>query len=97
MTGAGWRPSSGRWTGSSLTDWSRYSTLLFIEIWDPIYLFKGLSHEIDLKNFDKFTERSLIKERGWFLNTFRGSDDFIMQKVKVYLLLLMPVYVMLAV
>jgi hypothetical protein len=50
---------------------------------------KGLSHEIDFKNFDqKFTELGLNKGRGWFLNFLGGSNDFKMQKV--YLLRLMP-------
>jgi hypothetical protein len=30
---------------------------------------KGQSHEIDFKNFDKFTERGLTNGRGWFLNS----------------------------
>jgi hypothetical protein len=29
---------------------------------------KGLFHEVDYKNFDKFTELGLIKAQGWFLN-----------------------------
>jgi len=34
---------------------------------------KGLSHEIDFKNFDeKFTEPGLSKGRNWFLN-FLGA------------------------
>jgi hypothetical protein len=50
---------------------------------------KGLSHEIDFKNVDKkFTELGLTKGFGWFLNFFRGSNDFKMQKV--YLLRLIP-------
>jgi hypothetical protein len=47
---------------------------------------KGLSHEMDFKNVDKFTELGLTKTREFF----RGND-FIMQKV--YLLLLMPICV----
>ncbi len=44
-------------------------------------ILKGLSHEIDFKNFDKqFTELGLTKGRGWFLNFFMGSNDFIIQK-----------------
>jgi hypothetical protein len=34
---------------------------------------KGLSHEIDFQNFDKFTELGLTKGRGWFLN-FLGAS-----------------------
>ena len=33
-----------------------------------LLLLKGLSHEIDFKNFDKFTELGLTKGRGWFFN-----------------------------
>ncbi len=39
----------------------------------------------------KFTEPGLTKGRTWFLNFFRGSNDFIIQNV--YLLRLMPVCV----
>jgi hypothetical protein len=42
----------------------------------------------------KFTEPGLSKGRGWFLNFFGGSDDFIMQKV--YLLRLMSVSVLMS-
>ncbi len=40
-------------------------------VMEKVYL-KGLSNEIDLKNFDKFTELGLSKGRGWFLN-FMGA------------------------
>jgi hypothetical protein len=36
------------------------------------YALSLLSHEIDLKSFDKFTELGLTKGRGWFLN-FLGA------------------------
>ncbi len=50
---------------------------------------KGLSHEIDFKNFDKnLTELGLTKGHGWFLKFLGTPDYFIMQKV--YLLRLMP-------
>jgi hypothetical protein len=65
-----------------------------IEIWRGgggiglIRNLKGLSHEIDFKNFDqKFTELGLTKGRGWFLNFLGGSNEFKTQKV--YLLRLM--------
>jgi hypothetical protein len=53
---------------------------------------KGLSHEIDFKNFDRHLQKiGLSKGRGFF-KFFRGSlDDFIRQKVN--LLRLMPVWV----
>jgi hypothetical protein len=35
---------------------------------------EGLSHEIDFKNVDKYTELSLSKGRGWFLN-FLGAHN----------------------
>jgi hypothetical protein len=47
-----------------------------------IFGLKGLSHEIDFKNFDKNLQN---------LAYLRGSDDFIIQKV--HLLRLMPVCV----
>ncbi len=50
---------------------------------------KGLSHEIDFKNFDQ-TLKNLPKLRGAAVfEFFRGSYDFIVQKVD--LLRLMPV------
>ena len=48
---------------------------------------KGLSHEIDFKKFDK----NLQNLTQLVFEFFRGSDDFINQKV--HLLRLMPVYV----
>jgi hypothetical protein len=33
---------------------------------------KGLSHEIDFKNFDKNLVLNLTKGRGWFLNFLRA-------------------------
>jgi hypothetical protein len=36
-------------------------------------MLKGLSHEIDFKNFDKFTEHNLTMGRGWFLNFLWAS------------------------
>ncbi len=64
----------------------------FIPVHRSTVALQGLSHEIDFKNFDKkFTELVLTKGGGWFLNFFRGSNDFIMQKV--YFLRLMPVCV----
>ncbi len=54
--------------------------------------FKGtVSWDRFQKFWQKFTEPSLTKGRGWFLNFFRGFNDFIIQKV--YLLWLMPVCV----
>jgi hypothetical protein len=45
------------------------------------YIFlKGLSHEIDIKKTDKFTELGLSNGRGWFFKCFRGSNDFKMQR-----------------
>jgi hypothetical protein len=35
---------------------------------DTFKTLTGLSYQIDLKNFTKFTELSLTKGRGWFLN-----------------------------
>ncbi len=55
------------------------------------FALKGLSHEINKKNFDKFTEPCLSKGRGCFFKFFKGSNDCIKQKV--YLLRLMPVWV----
>ncbi len=56
-----------------------------------MYNIKGLPHEIDFKNFDKkYRSRPTVKLRLVF-KFFRGFDDFITQKV--YLLLLMPVWV----
>jgi hypothetical protein len=46
-------------------------------------IFKGLSHEIDFKNFDKSLQN--------FFDLFRGSNDFIVQKF--YLLRLLSVCV----
>ncbi len=52
---------------------------------------KGLSHDIDLKNFDKNLQNlALLWDAAVFL-IFRGSDDFILQNVHV--LRLMPVSV----
>jgi hypothetical protein len=44
---------------------------------------KGLSHEIDSKNFDKFTELGLTKGRGWFLN-FSGALMILKRKKYTY-------------
>ncbi len=54
--------------------------------------FKGtVSWDRFQKFWQKFTEPGLTKGRSWFLNFFRGSNDFIIQKV--HLLRLMPVCV----
>ncbi len=51
---------------------------------------KGLSHEIDFKNFDKNLHNlAYLRDAAGFF--FRGFNDFIIQKV--YLLRLMPVCV----
>ncbi len=55
---------------------------------DQLHL-KGLSHEIDFKNFEKNLQHlAKLRDVAGF-EFFRGSDDFILQKV--YLLRLMPV------
>jgi hypothetical protein len=48
---------------------------------------KGLSHELDFKNIDKFTELGLTKGRCWLLN-FLGAP--MIYSAKFYLLRLMP-------
>ncbi len=48
------------------------------------HLLKGLSHEIDFKNFDKNTELGLTKRRGWFLN-FLGAPMIFKCKKCIYL------------
>ncbi len=52
---------------------------------------KGLSHEIDFKHFDKNLQNlALVSDAAGFY-FFRGSNDFLMQKV--HLLRLMTVWV----
>jgi hypothetical protein len=46
---------------------------------------KGLSHEIDFKNVERFTELGLKIRDAAGLFIFRGSNDFIMQKVHLSL------------
>jgi hypothetical protein len=57
---------------------------------------KELSHEIKLK---KFTELGLSKGRGWLLNFLRGSDDFLVQNVYLFIAVkasLLPIFVILS-
>jgi hypothetical protein len=48
-----------------------------------IFTLKGLSHEIDFKNFDKITELGLTKGRGWFFN-FLGAPMILNRKKYIY-------------